>query len=263
MDRSMPNRPPIRLAATGRALALLALLALTLLPGRPALAQVSSGITSPAPGSAVSGAVPIMGTAVIEPFQRYELYYKLEPSGDDSYVYFDGQTQQVVNGQLGVWQTGDLAPGIYTLRLRVVKTDGNYAEYFVPNVSVNQGPPPTPTSDQPTPTPIPTATFTPVPQPTVAVAQVEQPDLGETPTPEPTPAPIALSESPAQEASTASEQVAGQESSLTRELGQALALERLRAQFFKGVRLSAAAFLLAAALLLGRRLLAWALTQFR
>ncbi len=263
----MPHLSPIRRIQAGRILAALALLLLALaapFSGQPVLAQVSSGITSPAPGSAVSGAVPIMGTAVIEPFQRYELYYKLEPSGDDSYVYFDGQTQQVVNGQLGVWQTGDLAPGIYTLRLRVVKTDGNYAEYFVPNISVNQGPPPTPTSDQPTPTPIPTATFTPVPQPTVAVAAVEQPDLGETPTPEPTPAPIALSESQAQEASSApSAEQAGQENSFTRELGQALALDRLRAQFFKGVRLSATAFLLAAALLLGRRLLAWALTQFR
>ncbi|MCS6828061.1 MAG: hypothetical protein NZ553_15715, partial [Caldilinea sp.] len=116
-----------------------------------------SGITSPAPGSAISGDVPIFGTATIEPFQKYELHFKQEPSGDDAFIYFAGGTSPVIGGQLGVWQAGGLPPGTYTLRLRVVKTDGNYAEYFVPNLSVNQAAPPTPTPEaSPTETPTPT-----------------------------------------------------------------------------------------------------------
>ena len=106
---------------------------------QPVVAQ--SGITSPAPGSSVSGDVTVIGTAVIDPFQKYELHFKLEPSGDDAYVYFTGNTVPVQNGPLGVWQTGGLPAGIYSLRLRVVKNDGNYAEFFAQNISVNQGPP--------------------------------------------------------------------------------------------------------------------------
>src|SRR3954470_10935808 len=78
-------------------------------PAQPVMAQ--SGITAPATGAAVSGDVAIMGTAVIDPFQKYELHFKLEPSGDDAYIYFAGATTPVQNGQLGVWQTGGLAPG--------------------------------------------------------------------------------------------------------------------------------------------------------
>ncbi len=43
------------------------------------------------------------------------------------------------NGRPGVWQTGGLPPGLYSLRLRVVKNDGNYAEFFAPNLSLNSG----------------------------------------------------------------------------------------------------------------------------
>src|SRR3954467_4543087 len=76
----------------------------SLWPAQPVVAQ--SGITSPASGAAVSGDVAIMGTAVIDPFQKYELHFKLEPSGDDACIYFAGATTPVQNGQLGVWQTG-------------------------------------------------------------------------------------------------------------------------------------------------------------
>ena len=83
-----------------------------------------SGITSPAPGSSVSGPVPIIGTASGAQFARYELSYKQEPRGEEAYAYFAGETRQIVNGQLGVWRTDVLAPGTYTLRLRVVRPDG-------------------------------------------------------------------------------------------------------------------------------------------
>ncbi|MCB9137146.1 MAG: hypothetical protein H6642_02220 [Caldilineaceae bacterium] len=234
------------------------------------------GITSPGTGSAVGGDVPVLGTAVIDPFQKYELYYKLEPSGDDAYIYFDGGTSPVSNGQLAVWRAAALPSGEYSLRLRVVKLDGNYAEYFARNLSVNQGPTPTPTSDQPTETPIPTATFTPAPQPTPEVGQVEQPGAlaeeeapaEEAPTQAPveqaqvilptaTPAAVAVIVDPAAQDS-AEAAAAG---SVTRELGEALAIERLRGYFFQGMRLSGLLFLTVGLIFGGRRLFEWLRTR--
>lgn len=243
--------------------------------GAPLLpvAQAQSGITSPATGAVVSGAVPIMGTAVIDPFQKYELHYKMEPSGDDAYIYFDGGTTPVQNGQLGVWQAGGLPAGVYSIRLRVVRNDGNYAEFFAQNISVNQEPPtpsPTPTSSEPTPTPIPTATFTPAPQPTPVVGAVDQPALAE-PTPTPTAEAVAVVD-PNQpttgtgadlgdiDASTQTANVA-ESGSVTRELGEALSLNRLRNQFLNGMRFSAAMFLGVIALYGGKRLFDWVWSQ--
>jgi hypothetical protein len=240
----------------------------------PQPAHAQAGITSPTNGTAVSGDVAIMGTAVIDPFQKYELHYKLEPSGNDAYIYFYGATTPVVNGQLGIWQAGGLPPGTYSLRLRVVKMDGNYAEYYTQNLSVNQGPQeptPTPTSSEPTATPIPTATFTPAPQPTVAVGQVAQPALDAPPTPTPTVAAVAAvpntGDTASQPVTTTLAAVtnvnsSAAEGSLTRELGEALSINRLRSQFFNGMRISAALFLGVIALYAGKRLFDWVWTQF-
>ena len=63
--------------------------------------RTARALSSPAPGAAINGDVPIIGTAVIDPFQKYELHYKQEPSGDDAYIYFAGGTSPVINGQLG------------------------------------------------------------------------------------------------------------------------------------------------------------------
>ncbi len=259
----------VRRIAGGMAVLLVA--AMLLVDGLGLVAHAQSAITFPAAGSSVSGDVTIIGTATIDPFQKYELHYKLEPSGDDAYVYFTGNTVAVQNGPLGIWQTGGLPAGTYSLRLRVVKNDGNYAEFFAQNISVNQGPPTpaaTPTSSEPTPTAIPTATFTPAPQPTPVVGQVNQPAL-DIPTPTPTVAVAVVadaSQGTAADAAasladaTGSDQPAG---SVTRELGEALSLNRLRGQFFNGIRFSAAFFLGVVALYGGKRLFDWVWTQFR
>ena len=245
------------------------------LAGPAVHAQNTSGITSPAAGSSIAGDVPVMGTAVIDPFQKYELYYKLEPSGDDAYIYFTGGTSPVVNGQLGTLNAAAFAPGIYTLRLRVVKLDGNYAEFFTPNVSINQGPAATPTPDEstePTPTPIPTATFTPAPQPTPAVGAVDQPAALDAPlVPSPTPTTeggdsLAIVVDPVQPAAdqnaAANASPDGEVSgSLSRELGEALALDRLEEQFFRGVRLSASIFFIILIFYGAKFLIRWVLSK--
>ncbi|MCX6044107.1 MAG: hypothetical protein NT075_03280 [Chloroflexi bacterium] len=253
-------------------------------------AQNQSGITSPTSGATITSAVPIIGTAVNDQFQKYELAFKLEPSGDDAYVYFAGGTSQVINGQLGTWQAGGLAPGVYSLRLRVVKNDGNYNEFPVQNLSVNQQPAgPTATTtitgtatpSTPTETPIPTATFTPAPQPTVAVGQVTQPqvdDSGDQSTPVATVASaevtVDIGQSTTVITGTAialgasvndntSAQAPSSSSNLSRQIGEQLSLDRLRTRFYTGVRLSAALFFAAFALFAGKRIFAWAWTRYR
>jgi len=247
-------------------------------------AQNQSGITSPANGDAVSGDVIVSGTAVIEPFLRYELYYKQEPSGDDAYIYFDGGTNQVVNGQLGIWRTTDLTAGAYSIRLRVVKTDGNYGEFIVSNLSLNLSIEPTttltPTATigSPTPTPIPSATFTLAPQPTPNIGQVPQLELPgqSTATPETILAPtpvlpdsnvVAGNSSDAEtitfEESAAAAVDAAEGSSFTRQLGEAVALERLRSYFMNGIQFSGMLILGVIVLLAGKRIFAWVWTQYR
>lgn len=274
-----------------RVVSLLLLLLVETLPlfsPQPAVAQ-AAGISAPTTGAAVSGDVIISGTAVIDPFQRYELYYKQEPSGDDAYIYFDGGTSPVTNGQLGVWRTTNISPGTYSIRLRVVKTDGNYGEFFVRDVQLggSSGEPtatPTTTPGSPTPTAIPTATFTPAPQPTPAVGAVTQPlfsDAAPTPTPL-TVATIALDPNAntnsvfAPSNLTNTTWISGavfadsdqpvtniEGSSFTRELGEAVALDRLRSFFFTGMRFSATLAIGILALLAGKRIFDWVWTQYR
>lgn len=234
----------------------------------PVRAQAESGITSPAPGSAITGDVPIFGTATIEPFQKYELHFKQDPSGDDAFIYFAGGTSPVINGQLGVWQAGGLPSGTYTLRLRVVKADGNYAETFIPNLSVNQGAPPA-LAIEATPTETPTPTFTPAPQPTPVLGQVTQPQVeGDEPTPTPaqvaivdpgsTPASGGLLPTPTPASLTSSQGTTTESSgAVTRQLGEALSFQRLSAQFFNGMRISVALFIGIAAIVLGKRVFEW------
>ncbi len=223
-----------------------------------------SGITSPEQGSSVSGPVPIIGTASGSPFARYELYYKEASRGDEAYSYFGGETRQVVNGQLGVWHTDVLAPGTYTLRMRVVRPDGNYGEFFVHNITVGREPI-TPTPDEPTPTPIPIDTPTPYPQPTVAEVRVEQPNIeGSTDEPTPTPLPPSQNESggtsEGQSSSTSQSSIVPSPGILG-DLGETLALERLRDHFFTGVRWSAGLLLLLGAIFAAKRLLEWVIAK--
>ena len=223
-----------------------------------------SGISSPEQGSSVSGPVLIIGTATGSPFARYELAFKEASLGEEDFAYFGGETRQIVNGQLGVWHTEVLAPGTYTLRLRVVRPDGNYGEFFVHNITVSRDPV-TPTPDEPTPTPIPIDTPTPYPQPTVAEVRVEQPSIeGTADEPTATPPPPSQSDSGGAtegQSSSSNQSSIVQQPGILGDLGETLALDRLREQFFTGVRWSAGLFLLLVAIFAAKRLLEWVLAR--
>lgn len=126
-------------------------------------AQASSGISAPESGAVVAGVVEVQGTAVHPDYLRYELAFYREANPGAGWIVFAEGSNQVVSGTLAVWDTtvgrevgSPVFPdGIYRLRLRVVRTDYNYDEYFVLNVLVS--------NSDPTPTPTITATVTAVP----------------------------------------------------------------------------------------------------
>lgn len=157
----------------------------------------NAAILSPQSGATVTGVVQIEGTASLGgDFQ----YYKLEvaPSGTEAWGDLVGRAdQQVVNGQLGVWDSASSADGAYTIRLRVVDPTGNYCETTVTNITVQNSSPtavptpeiqdtPTPTEAPPiqnaVPTPLPTvgAQGTPVPGPSPTAVR---PAITRTPVP--------------------------------------------------------------------------------
>ena len=146
-------------------------------PGQEALAV----ITSPQNNAVVRGQVAIMGSASHPQFQFYKVEYAVEPVIGENYVIIGAiREQPVVNGQLEVWDTTRVPDGSYTLRLRVVRLDGNYDEDSVVQVVVANAQP----TETPTPAETPTPTITPTPLPPTPTIVIEQPAL---PTNAPTP----------------------------------------------------------------------------
>lgn len=113
-------------------------------------AQAQNGITSPQGGDTIAGIVLVEGTAADPAFLRYEVAFN---RGGDWIVFADGD-RQVQQGTLAVWDTTVGYPGApvfpdgaYMLRLRIVRQDYNYDEYFVRNIVIaNQTATPTATA---------------------------------------------------------------------------------------------------------------------
>jgi len=139
-------------------------------------------ITSPQMNAELRGKVLINGTAALPQFDYYKVEFGIGPNPSDWALVGEIHRTPVTDGLLETWDTTVLPDGLYSLRLRVVKPDGNYAEYYVRQVKiVNTVPTSTPTATvSPTipPTPVVMETYTPVfTKPTAALAQ---------PTPTPT-----------------------------------------------------------------------------
>lgn len=114
----------------------------------PARAQVQNGISEPQEGANLSGVVIIHGTATDEAFLRYEVAFR---RGNEWLVFAEGD-RPVVDDTLAIWDTTVGQPqspvfpdGVYTLRLRIVRQDYNYDEYFVRGLVVSNSGTPTPT----------------------------------------------------------------------------------------------------------------------
>jgi hypothetical protein len=160
----------------------------------PAAAQVQNGITSPQEGDTIAGIVLVEGTATDPAFLRYELAL----SRDDDWIVFADGSSQVQQGTLAVWDTSFGYPGApafpdgpYQLRLRVVRQDYNYDEYFVRNVVVaNSEATATATTTAPAgPTPLPVTPTAPVVENGATPVPVLLPSLTPFPTPTVPPTP--------------------------------------------------------------------------
>jgi hypothetical protein len=163
---------------------------LAALPVRAALAQPTGQITSPRDRAAVRGLVPIEGSATHPDFQKYEIHYGPQPNPGDQWTPIQGSpfTVPVVQGRLGLWDTTIIPDGLYSLRLRVVRLDGNYEEYFVRSIQVSNTRP----TETPTPRATPTsAAPTDTPQATATVVIAVPTVLSPTPRPTSTPLPTA------------------------------------------------------------------------
>ncbi len=84
-----------------------------------------AGITSPANESVVNGAVAVTGGAQFNPaeVQFYKVEYR--PMGGD-WITIGDVHKRPTSGNLETWHTEALAPGVYQLRLVLVKADGNF-----------------------------------------------------------------------------------------------------------------------------------------
>lgn len=125
----------------------------------PVQAQAQNGFVQPAEGDVLSGIVIVQGTATDGSFLRYELAFRHETGANSDWIVFAQGDQPVIDGTLAVWDTtvgsstNRVFPdGRYQLRLRVVRQDFNYDEYFVTNLTI--------ANDSGTPTPTPTLTTT-------------------------------------------------------------------------------------------------------
>ncbi|MGH2543495.1 MAG: hypothetical protein ACRDIB_11880, partial [Ardenticatenaceae bacterium] len=142
------------------------------------LLQYQGAITSPREDAVLRGQVAVNGTADHPEFWKYEV--RVTPGQnpgvrDDQWYRVVVRESPVINGQLAVWDTTVIPDGVYTLRLRVVRRDGNWQDFDVFPLNVANTVPPPPTS-----TPIPPPTETPPPPPT---------SIPETATPSPSPSP--------------------------------------------------------------------------
>jgi hypothetical protein len=135
-------------------------------------------ITAPKSNDVVRGQVAIMGSATHSQFQFYKVEYALEPVGGDESWGIVGaiREQPVLNGQLETWDTTEIPDGSYSLRLRVVRLDGNYDEALISQVVVANALPEEPT-ETPTPEASLTPTITPTPLPPTPTIVIEQPAL--------------------------------------------------------------------------------------
>lgn len=229
---------------------------------RQVQAQAQNGISEPESGDVISGVVTIRGTATHEAFLRYEVAFS---RGADWIVFAEGD-QPVVDGALAIWDTTVGQPGnavfpdgAYQLRLRVVRQDHNYDEYFVRDLMVSNATTPTPTgtatsegqATAPAGTPAPDATGT-------SGLTIIRPTALPTLTPFPTPS---LPAPPADQVS-AGPPAAGEGEQGSEPSGDGL-LQRMRnvgtdrfnQAFWAGVRLALYAFALVACYLVLRGLL--------
>jgi hypothetical protein len=105
--------------------------------------RVVNELTHPKAGDAIASFAPIVGTALVDDYLKYEVH--ISPAGLDDWRWLETNFKVVRNGILHVLNTYLLADGFYDLRVRAIRRDGNYSETFLRNLEIRNASPPTPT----------------------------------------------------------------------------------------------------------------------
>ncbi len=103
--------------------------------------RVVNEIVHPLRGDAAFGFTPLVGTAVIRNFDRYDVH--LAPTGSENWVWLATSRQVVRNGVLHVLNTYEYPDGFYDLRVRAIDRSGNFSEAFLRKLEVRNAAPPT------------------------------------------------------------------------------------------------------------------------
>lgn len=130
-------------------------------------------ITSPEPGQALQGVVTVTGVSAVDSFQSAEIAFTYSNDPTGTWFLIQSSNQPEAGGILAIWDTTALTDNVYTLRLRVTRTDGNFVDAKVIDLRVRNY------------TPVETATSPALQPPEYSHVQpIETPKLS--PSPEPT-----------------------------------------------------------------------------
>ncbi len=80
-------------------------------------------LTFPAPGQEVSGKITLIGSADIPNFGFYK--YEFSPIGMEIWSTIQAGRDVIQNDDLGIWDTSELTPGDYLLRLVITDNQGD------------------------------------------------------------------------------------------------------------------------------------------
>jgi lipoprotein-anchoring transpeptidase ErfK/SrfK len=106
--------------------------------GWPSTARAQEGqLLSPAAGAAVQGMVTVRGLATHHDFRKWQL--DLVVQGDGDHAHFLALSEQPAEGPtiMATFDSRLFPDGVQYLRLRVVRADQNYDEYFQPILIAN------------------------------------------------------------------------------------------------------------------------------
>jgi cytoskeletal protein RodZ len=92
----------------------------------PFCPDARSVLFTPGQNEVISGDVAVTGRAIHEAFQYYKLEFAPGAGAADGFVYFGGANSAVDGGTLGVFSSGAVGNGQYTLQLTVVDQTGNF-----------------------------------------------------------------------------------------------------------------------------------------
>lgn len=125
----MTNKPPIR-AIFAAILFIACVLAAGVSNAAHAQAPSDNGITSPAEGAAVSGVVEVSGVATDPAFQKWQIDLLVDGKAQKATAIAVGTEAAASPAPLTTFDSSRYPNGNHRLRLRVVRRDGNYDEYF-------------------------------------------------------------------------------------------------------------------------------------